>query len=411
MFFLFGMISFVTGLQNPFAIIVKEQFGVTNLMSQLGNAANFIAYACMGLPAGILLKKYGYKVTSLLAVGIGLMGVCITFYSGVAVNFWIYLTGAFISGFSMCMLNAIVNPMLNTIGGGGDRGNQLVQFGSSVNSLCATIVPVLLGYLIGTISRDTQIADANPALYIAMTTFTIAFVVILFTRIPEPELQSATTDTNDESLLEGLKKTLQYRHFVLGAVALFLYVGVEVSIANITNLYLTSSKIAILPSVSGTIVGMYWFFMLCGRLLGGILGGRVSPKAMLTCVASVAILFLGLGMLLGNSANIGFPTFNNFHFVLCDIPLGVMFFVLCGLCTSVMWGCIFNLSIEHLGKRTGMASGLFMIMVCGGGVLPLIQSLLADKIGFIVSYIVPLAAIAYILWFALIGCRVQRTEL
>ena len=133
MFFLFAMISFVTGLQNPMGVIVKTQFGASNAMSQLGNLANFIAYAFMGLPAGLILKKYGYKVTSLAAVAVGFIGVFVSFLSGVVELFPVYLIGAFISGFSMCMLNTVVNPMLNTLGGGGNKGNQLIQLGGSLN--------------------------------------------------------------------------------------------------------------------------------------------------------------------------------------------------------------------------------------------------------------------------------------
>ena len=149
MFFLFAMISFVTGLQNPFGVIVKSQFGASNLLSQLGNAANFIAYAVMGLPAGLILAKKGYKFTALASVLVGFIGVGITFLSGIFESFAVYLLGAFISGFSMCMLNTVVNPLLNTLGGGGNKGNQLIQWGGSCNSLAATICPVLVGYLIG----------------------------------------------------------------------------------------------------------------------------------------------------------------------------------------------------------------------------------------------------------------------
>ena len=149
MFFLFAMISFVTGLQNPMGIIAKAQFGATNFMSQLGNAANFIAYAFLGLPAGFLLKGKGYKFTALAAVTVGFVGVGISYLSGVFGSFVVYLLGAFVSGFSMCMLNTVVNPMLNTLGGGGNKGNQLIQLGGSLNSLSATIVPVFVGYLIG----------------------------------------------------------------------------------------------------------------------------------------------------------------------------------------------------------------------------------------------------------------------
>ena len=408
MFFLFAMISFVTGLQNPFGIIVKSQFGASNFLSQLGNAANFIAYAVMGLPAGFILTKKGYKFTALAAVLVGFIGVGITFLSGVVESFGVYLLGAFISGFSMCMLNTVVNPMLNTLGGGGNKGNQLIQFGGSCNSLAATICPVLVGYLIGD-AMNARISDANPALFIAMGIFALAFVIILFSKIPEPELEEAAKE-EPEKTSETIKGALSFRHFVFGAIAIFLYVGVEVGIPNFMNLFMTSPEVGIAAGVAGTIVGMYWFLMLCGRLIGASIGAKVSSRAMMVSVSSLAILLLVLGMVLGDSAMVPFPAFKDLHFSMETIPLGVVFFVLCGLCTSVMWGAIFNLAVEGLGKYTAIASGLFMVMVCGGGILPLIQGAVADATSYLWSYIVVILGVAYILWFAVLGSRVKKAK-
>ena len=413
MFFLFAMISFVTGLQNPMGIIVKAQFGATNAMSQLGNLANFIAYAFMGLPAGFILKKYGYKVTSMAAVAVGFIGVGISWLSGVAESFGVYLTGAFVSGFSMCMLNTVVNPMLNTLGGGGNKGNQLIQFGGSLNSLAATIVPVLVGYLIGD-AASARISDANPALFIAMGIFAVAFIIIAFSQIPEPELEAAkaaaAAGKEEEGTMASIKGALSHKNLVFGVIAIFLYVGIEVGIPNIANLYMTSSEVGISAAVAGTVVGMYWLLMLCGRLLGGFIGGKVSSKAMMTAVSSIAILFLLIGMFLPDT-KVMFPAINaDLSFSLVQIPLGVVFFVLCGLCTSVMWGAIFNLAVEGLGKYTSIASGLFMVMVCGGGVLPVIQGAVADAFNYIDSYWVLIIALAYILWFALFGSKVSKAE-
>ena len=408
MFFLFAMISFVTGLQNPFGIIVKSQFGASNFLSQLGNAANFIAYAVMGLPAGFILTKKGYKFTALAAVLVGFIGVGITFLSGVVESFGVYLLGAFISGFSMCMLNTVVNPMLNTLGGGGNKGNQLIQFGGSCNSLAATICPVLVGYLIGD-AMNAKISDANPALFIAMGIFALAFVIILFSKIPEPELEEAAKEA-PEKTGETVKGALSFRHFVFGAIAIFLYVGVEVGIPNFMNLYMTSSEIGIAAGVAGTIVGMYWFLMLCGRLIGASVGAKVSSRTMMISVSSLAILLLVFGMVLGDSAMVPFPAFKDLHFSMETIPLGVVFFVLCGLCTSVMWGAIFNLAVEGLGKYTAIASGLFMVMVCGGGILPLIQGAVADATTYLWSYIVVILGVSYILWFAVLGSRVKKAK-
>ena len=387
-------------------IIAKAQFGATNLMSQLGNAANFIAYAFLGLPAGFLLKGKGYKFTALAAVSVGFIGVGISYLSGVLGSFPVYLLGAFVSGFSMCMLNTVVNPLLNTLGGGGNKGNQLIQLGGSLNSLAATIVPVLAGYLIGEVTEKTQVADVNLALFIAMAIFALAFVIIFFSAIPEPELEAAAAagEQPKESVMDSVKGALSYKNFVFGAIAIFLYVGIEVGIPNFVNLYMTGAVaeggLGIATAIAGSLVGAYWFLMLCGRLVGGAVGAKVSSKAMMTVVSAAAIVFILIGMFLPKTLTV--------NVLETQIPVAVLFFVLCGLCTSVMWGAVFNLAVEGLGKYTSIASGLFMVMVCGGGILPLVQGAVADAFGFINSYWVLVVALAYILWFALVGSKPRK---
>ena len=405
MFALFAMISFVTGLTNPLGVIVKNQFSVANWMSQLGNAANFIAYAFMGLPAGLMLKRIGYKKTALVAIAVGFIGVGIQFLSGEAGSFGIYLAGAFISGFSMCMLNTVVNPMLNTLGGGGKKGNQLIQFGGSLNSISATIVPILVGYLMGNAANAT-ISDAAPALFIAMGIFAVVFVVLLAVKIPEPyaieEAKSAKKDKHS---------AMSFRHFVLGTVAIFIYVGVEVGIPNFANLFMTTD-LGIDTTVAGSVVGTYWFLMLIGRFAGGLLGAKVSPKAMLSTVATAACLLVVCAMLCPVSAVVSMPVFqSDISFGMAQVPVSIMLLVLCGLCTSVMWGGIFNLAVEGLGKYTSAASGIFMVMVCGGGILPLIQGLVADHAGYMMSFWVVFAGVLYILYYALAGHRNVNTDI
>lgn len=415
MFALFAMISFVTGLTNPLGVIIKNQFGVPNWMSQLGNAANFIAYAFMGLPAGMLLKRIGYKKTALAAIAVGIVGVGTQFFSGIVpenMAFAIYLTGAFIAGFSMCMLNTVVNPMLNTLGGGGKRGNQLIQFGGSLNSISATIVPVFVGYLMGNVATAT-INKANPALFIAIGIFALAFVVLFFMEIPEPAQEIEAKKKPGE---KDPYSALSFRHFILGAIAIFLYVGVEVGIPNFVNLFLSTpvnpTDSAAVPglgyeaALAGSICGTYWFLMLIGRLVGGFLGGRFSSKAMLTFVSSLGLIFVLLAICLPTSIKVDMPVFqSDISFGLAEVPIGIMFLILCGLCTSVMWGGIFNLAVEGLGKYTAMASGIFMMLVCGGGILPLIQGGVADLFGYMASYWVVFAALIYMLFYAVIGSK------
>lgn len=401
MFALFFMIAFVTGLQNPLGVIVKEQFSLANWQSQLGNAANFIAYAFMGIPAGLMLQRVGYKRTALTAIAVGFVGVSIIYLGGRAESFGVYLAGAFVGGFSMCMLNTVVNPMLNTLGGGGNRGNQLIQFGGSCNSLGATIVPVLGGYLMGS---SKTIAGTAPALWLAMGIFALAFIVLYFTAIPEPFVTREVKDRKDPH------SALSFRHFILGTLGIFIYVGVEVGIPNTVNLYMTSSAsdggLGIAEGVAGMVIGVYWLLMLCGRLIGGALGARVSSKTMLTTVSAIGIVLVLLAMFLPTFM-VQMPAFDNksLSFTMEDVPVNVMLLMLCGLCTSVMWGGIFNLAVEGLGKYTSMASGLFMVMVCGGGIVPAFQAWVADVTSYIASYWVIFGCLLYLLYYALIGSR------
>ncbi|HAW64804.1 MAG TPA: MFS transporter, partial [Alistipes sp.] len=180
---------------------------------------------------------------------------------------------------------------------------------------------------------------------------------------------------------------------------------VEVGIPNFMNLYATSD-LGISATVAGALVGTYWFLMLVGRFAGGMIGAKFSSRAMITTVASLGIVLILLAVFLPRDIMVSMPVFReDISFGLFEVPIGVMFFVLCGLCTSVMWGGIFNMAVEGLGKYTSAASGIFMMMVCGGGILPLVQGVVADSAGYLTSYLVVLAGLAYILYYALFGSK------
>jgi len=413
MYLLFFMIAFVTNLCNPMAVIVKNNFAMSNFAAQLGNAANFIAYAVMGIPAGMLLKKIGYRKTALVAILVGFVGVFLQYMSGWTAiqSFWVYLIGAFTAGFCMCMLNTVVNPMLNTLGGGGNKGNQLVQFGGVCNSLAAVLVTIIMGSLIADATK-AQISDATPALMIALGVFAFAFIVLLLVKIPEPALESE----NGNVKIENGKKysAFSFRHFNLGILAIFLYMGVEVGVPTYVMQYLTTSPNAATPGLGinagivGMIVAVYWLLMLVGRLLGGMIGGKVSSRAQITSVSILCLVLVLLGMFLPSDVMVNMPGIDwaTLTVMTAQVPVGVFALILVGLCTSVMWGGIFNMAVEGLGKYTSIASGAFMTMVCGGGILIPLQGKLADVFGnFQMSYIVVLACAAYILFYALVGSK------
>jgi FHS family L-fucose permease-like MFS transporter len=404
----------------------------------------------------------------------------------------------------MCLLNIVVNPMLNTLGGGGNKGNQLIQLGGSLNSIGGTIAPILLGYLIGGQVEAATVSDAAPALIIAMSIFAVAFVIITLTKIPEPHMETAEEKAARKAgnKVKDKYSPLSFRHFVLGAVAIFFYVGIEVGIPNIANLYMTTPTVeqaeatiaeyeakhgATTPEATpkaeeaaavaanddtntpedaatatvedkaadstamttaepkvvveakaeptkedakekekaykkyekaldvaagktkagrgmsadtaGILIGAYWFLMMVGRLIGGIIGGRVSSKAMLTFVSVLAMILVAAFIYIPQDAMFTIP------FTTSQAPVGIAVLFLCGLCTSVMWGGIFNLAAEGLGKYTAAASGIFMALVCGGGIIPFLQGLLVDSTSYLGSYWLIFGCLAYLLFYALVGSK------
>ena len=406
MILLFGMISFVTNLASPMGDVLKNQFDVANWMGTLGVFANFIAYACMGIPAGNLLQKRGYKFTALAAVVVGFVGVGVQTIAGLLdgnLAFGVYLLGAFIAGFSMCMLNIVVNPMLNKLAGGGNRGNQLLQVGGSFNSFMGTAVIFLTGVFVPSIA-NAQIKQVFPLMFIALAIFALAFVVILFTNIPENE-RVASTDSNNDSKVGPMS----FRHFMLGAVAIFIYVGVEVGIPNVLQKWLQNGGLqgANAESIAATVAATYWLLMFFGRLAGAALGAKFSAKTMLTSVSLLGLVLVGSAMLLDPANTVNLPVFKGTEgFGLAEVPVNAALLVLCGLCTSVMWGGIFNLAVEGLGKYTERGSGIFMAMVCGGGILPLLQNGIVDATGnYLTSYWVIVAGLAFLLYYALVGSK------
>ena len=411
MFFMFAMISFVTNMAAPFGNIWKNQYSWAGMW---GNMMNFLAYLITGIPAGKLMQRIGYKRTALIALGVGFAGMVIQYLSSlvgaetatfsvsgqpVMLNFLIYLLGAFVCGFCVCMLNTVVNPMLNTLGGGGNRGNQLIQTGGTLNSLTGTLTPLLVGALIGTVTDRTAMSDVSPLLFIAMGVFALAFVIICFVQIPEP---------NRERIIRGGRdkySAWSFRHLVLGVIAIFFYVGIEVGIPAELNFYLTDDPLCG-AAIGGAVAAVYWLLMMVGRAASAAISGKVSTRTQLSFVALLAIVLIVEAIVLPSSIRVSMPGYSVADgFQMFQVPLSALFLVLCGLCTSLMWGGIFNLSVEGLGKYTEQASGIFMMMVVGGGVMPLLQNALAKSVGYMGSYWLVAAMLAYILFYALVGSK------
>ena len=500
MMFMFAMIAFVTNLAAPIGTIWGYQFQGNSFLGMLGNMMNFLAYLFMGIPAGKLLVKIGYKKTALAALAVGAIGLAVQYASSmwgseihvaessvtvmekingveypvektmhVALNFIIYLLGAFIAGFSVCMLNTVVNPMLNLLGGGGNKGNQLLQTGGTLNSLAATLTPFLVGVLIGSLTPRSQLSDVDSLLWIAIGIFIAAFIIISFVKIPEPQDQEKAKKTKFSH------SPWNFRHTVLGVIGIFIYVGIEIGVPGTLMFYLsdqTSSGAGILgdaSTIAGAIVAIYWLLMLVGRFVSSFISGKVSTRNQLLAVSGVGVILVIMAIFSSKESQIGVPSIvynpvekttatltsagmpeNEINDFIANptedklqpyttvqtiqtqngpvnktvvnestkepaevisalvnapgVPIAALFLVLCGLCTSVMWGAIFNLAVEGLGKYTAQASGIFMMMVVGGGVIPLVQQLIADAVGYMTSYWLMVGCLGYLFIYGLWGC-------
>ncbi len=423
MFFLFAMISFVTNLAAPFGTIWQNNY---NWAGMVGNFMNFFAYLIMGIPAGTLLVRIGYKKTALWAIAIGAIGIFVQYLSSlfgaqtpvfhidgapVMLNFIIYLAGAFISGFCVCMLNTVVNPMLNQLGGGGNKGNQLIQLGGSLNSLSGTLTPLFVGMLIGNVTKETSMSDVAPLLWIAMGVFVVAFIIISCVSIPEPHKRK----DGDRKVVYS-HSPWSFRHTTLGVIGIFFYVGLEVGIPGVLIFWLSDSAASGIETnataVAGAVAAIYWLLMLVGRLSSSVISGKVSSKAQLTVVSATAILLILLAIFLPASIRVSMPAYSvESGFSMAQVPISALLLVLCGLCTSIMWGGIFNLAVEGLGKYTAQASGIFMMMVVGGGVMPLIQNAIARNVSYMASYWLVIAMLVYLLYYAVAGCRNVNTDI
>lgn len=395
MWFIFGMISFVTNMAAPFGNIWGMSYEWAGMA---GNLMNFTAYLFMGIPAGNMLIKYGYKKTALIALIVGAIGLGIQLLSGVVSNIYVYLLGALICGFCVCMLNTVVNPMLNLLGGGGNTGNQLIQAGGTINSLTGTLTPMLAGMLVGTLTKDS-FPQVAPLIITGIVIFLAAFFIISFIKIDEPQANLSNVKYEHSPWA--------FRHAALGFIAIFFYVGIEIATPGMMNQWISrEGGFEGAAAVAGSLAAIYWFLMLIGRAASTALSGKVSSRTQLITVSVVGIALIIAAIFTGDikinlNIDLGFITIEN-----ATVPLSCVFIFLCGLCTSVMWGGIFNLATEGLGKYTAKASGWFMCLVVGGGVMPYIQDMLVRPVtGYLNSYWLIVAMLAYILYYALVGCK------
>ena len=386
---LYFSIGFITALNDILVPHFKDLFHLTNVLALLVQFCFFGAYFVMSLPAGWTVGRIGYKagiITALCIMGTGLL---LFFPASVAISYPLFLFALFVVGSGLALLQVAINPYVGALGTPETAASRLNLCGF-LNSLATTLAPKLGAVFIFVAAGATtaELARSVRAPYLLLAGFALLLAAITFF-VPLPEL-IPTENANTAASGTSQGSAWQFLHLRFGAVAIFTYVGAEVAIGSIMISFLGQPSMGSLSHAAAAgFVSLYWAGAMVGRLVGTFALIWVRAQRALAAVATCALLLVAV-TLLGHG-----------HVALWAI-------VSCGLFNSVMWPCIFPLSVKGLGRFTSQGSGILIMMVVGGAVIPEIQGLLADKFGYQHSYIIVLLCYAYLIFFAVSGHRVRQ---
>lgn len=401
MVFLFFIVGFLTTANTQFQGPLKEAFlskagGLTNTIATLITFSWFLAYPIAGGVGSKWVAKFGYKGTLIRGILVMFLGLFFFFLSSwftvrfpeadlaisgslIPAGYFIFLIGSFTVGASATILQVVLNPYLSACDVKGTQPVQRLAIGGSSNSVGTTIAPYFVTGIVfgGVAMTDVKVEQLTVPFLSLMAVAALLFVIIRRLNLPDIE---GTRAEEGETLEDSV---WSFRHLTLGVVAIFFYVGAEVCIGANINMYAIEMDFYS-PALLAT---LYWGGMLVGRLVGSSLS-KVSPKIQLIVTTSTATALIILAIILNN----------------------LWLLAAVGLFHSIMWGAIFTLSVNKLGKYTNAASGVFMIGVIGGAIFPLLQGLIADLSGgWRLSWLMVIACELFMLYYAIWGSKVKKT--
>ena len=396
-YFIVGFLTTVNGqCQGPLKIaFLSEVADTKNSLATLISFAFFLGYLLNSSKTGRMLDKIGYKQTLVRSMVVMVFGLAFYLASALIAEYWggkgmhigsdfvpfgyfVFLFGSYLMGTSAAMLQVVINPYVAAYPLPGTQPVQRMNFTCAINSIGTTVAPFFVtGVMFAGVSLDSVSADQLTIPFFVMT-LVIALTTWSTSKAKLPDIEG-TRETDSKP-----KRSIwSFRHLKYGVFTIFCYVGTEVGIGNNMNLHamdLATQGVAVSPALLAT---LYWGGFLVGRMVSSGLK-NVAPRPMLLTVTVAAIALMTISMFTEN--------------------LWLMAAV--GLFHSVMWSCIFTLSVDGLKEYTSKASGIFMMGVFGGAVFPVIQGLIADYVGsWQYTWLVPLACEFVILWYGLIGYR------
>jgi len=378
---LYFMMGFITCLNDTLVPFFKKGFTLSYSESSLVQFYFFLTYGITSIPAGKVVEKVGYKKGMVLGFAIAAFGALLFFPASVLHQYTLFLAALFVVAIGIVLLQVAANPYITILGPAKTASSRLTLI-QGFGSLGTTTAPIFGAYFILAPLQQASSSDAVKFPYLGIAGLLIAIALVV-SRLHLPAIQ-----VEDEGLNEAVspaESVFSFRNLNLGVIAIFAYVGAEVSVGTFLTNYI-SDLLKITESDANTFVAFYWGLMLVGRLIGSVLLKSVRASLVLGICAAMAIFFIGISVSLTG------------YFAVWSM-------IAVGLCNSIMFAIIFSLAVNGLGKYTTQASGLLSTAIAGGAIISFCQGLLIDNTTWTVAFMLPLACYVYILFYGLNGYK------
>ncbi|PHQ95585.1 MAG: glucose/galactose MFS transporter [Pseudoalteromonas sp.] len=384
---LFFMWGFLTCLNDILIPYLKGMFSLNYTQAMLVQFCFFGAYFVMSIPAGKLVSKIGYQFGIVVGLVVAAIG-CALFYPAAEAHVYeLFLLALFVLASGITILQVSANPYVSVLGPAKTASSRLTMT-QAFNSLGTTVAPLFGSWLIlSEISQATAEQVKFPYLMLSASLLTLA-IIFAFLKLPKlgRAIDSEAENQGDTEFVD-LGSVWKYRHLILGAIGIFVYVGAEVAIGSFLVGFLTLDHIAGLPEQQAAHYISYYFAgAMIGRFAGAAIMQKLNAAKVLACHGILAGLLVLIAMTGQGS-------------------LAMWAILLVGLCNSIMFPTIFSLALQGLGKYTSQGSGILCLAIVGGAIIPLLQGMLADNIGVQLALILPIGCYLYITYFALFGAK------
>jgi len=388
---LFFMWGFITCLNDILIPHLKGVFNLSYAQAMLVQFCFFGAYFIVSLPAGALVKKLGYQKGIVLGLVIAATG-CLCFYPAASMHsYHIFLMALFILASGITLLQVSANPYVSLLGDAKTASSRLTMT-QAFNALGTTVAPFFGAYLIlneaaGAISEQAS-AESVQMPYVLLAAMLLVLAAIFsWLKLPNLSVSDESTEENNVTEIEG--SAWQYRHLVLGAIGIFVYVGAEVSIGSLLVSFLAEPSIAGLEeSQAAKYIAYYFGGAMVGRFIGAAVMQKIAGGKALLFNASVAIVLILTAVFTSDT-------------------VAMVAILLVGLCNSIMFPTIFSLAINGLGKHTSQGSGILCLAIVGGAIIPLMQGFLVDSVGIQSALLLPIVCYVFIAYYGLSGSKVK----